>query len=372
MYYPRFTKVIIHYFLTQDKTVSWRNKIRMHTSRDDYLINTLRFVSAKEATQIYGDVLPESLTNPEMKETKAYKTYLGFAIGATPPKKARKFKRPTSPQLTTVPVSSEEPTRKLNRVKRPAKKPTKAPARGVVIRETPEMPLSKKKEKMTLEKCKGIYMLSEVALFKEAQYEEARQKSLRDFHKTHPSGSGTITKTALSAAKIKPSVTNERTGVKPIVPDVTEEKSFESEAESWGNDEDDSNNEQDSIGEDSDQENDSDDDKTQSDNENKLDSEHETAENEFGSESDQEENEEDIGDDEEKVKDEFVKTLSNDFDDENEAKITDKVEGDEDEEMDYTTSQLYDDVDIRLNEPVDTHKGFIQEEGMKIRRSLKS
>ncbi|GKA50922.1 hypothetical protein Tco_0744118 [Tanacetum coccineum] len=88
MYYPRFTKVIIHYFLTQDKTVSWRNKIGMHTSKDDYLINTLRFVSAKETTQIYGAILPKSLTSPEIKETKAYKTYLGFATGATPPKKA--------------------------------------------------------------------------------------------------------------------------------------------------------------------------------------------------------------------------------------------------------------------------------------------
>ncbi|GJT70714.1 hypothetical protein Tco_1030000 [Tanacetum coccineum] len=44
--------------------------------------------------------------------------------------------------------------------------------------------------------------------------------------------------------------------------------------------------------------------------------------------------------------------MSNDYDDEDEIKITDKAEGDEDEEMDYTTSQLYDDVDIRLNEPV--------------------
>nr|GEU76456.1 hypothetical protein [Tanacetum cinerariifolium] len=96
MYYPRFTKVIIHYFLTQDKTISWRNKIRMYTSRDDYLLNTLRFVSVKEATQIYGAILPESLTSPKMKETKAYKTYLGFATGATPPKIARKFKK-TSP-----------------------------------------------------------------------------------------------------------------------------------------------------------------------------------------------------------------------------------------------------------------------------------
>ncbi|GJW50437.1 hypothetical protein Tco_0091788, partial [Tanacetum coccineum] len=40
----------------------------------------------------------------------------------------------------------------------------------VVIRETPKMPLSKKKEKMTLEKRKGIDLLSEVALTEEAQY----------------------------------------------------------------------------------------------------------------------------------------------------------------------------------------------------------
>ncbi|GJV09348.1 hypothetical protein Tco_1347004 [Tanacetum coccineum] len=60
MYYHRFNKVIIHHFLTQDKTLSWRNKIGMHTSKDDYLINTLRFVSAKEETQIYGAILPDS------------------------------------------------------------------------------------------------------------------------------------------------------------------------------------------------------------------------------------------------------------------------------------------------------------------------
>ncbi|GJX88927.1 hypothetical protein Tco_0340941 [Tanacetum coccineum] len=87
-YYPRFTKVIIHYILTQDKTDSCRNKIGMHTSKDDYLINTLRFVSAKEATQIYGARLPKYLTSPEMRESKAYKTYLGYATGATPPKNA--------------------------------------------------------------------------------------------------------------------------------------------------------------------------------------------------------------------------------------------------------------------------------------------
>ncbi|GJU10940.1 hypothetical protein Tco_1133336 [Tanacetum coccineum] len=215
----------------------------MHTSREDYLINTLRFVIAKEETQIYGAILPDSLTSPEMKETKVYKTYL---------------------------VSTKEPTGKSKRVKRPAKKSTKAPSRGVVIRETPKIPLSKKKEMVDVTR-------------------EVRRKSMRDFHKTHPSGSG--------AVKIIPLVTSEETGVKPGVPDVTEEESSELNA--------------------------SDDDKTQSDDENESNSEHETDENES-----------------------------------DETKITDKAEGDEDEEIDYTTSQLYDDVDIRLNEPIDTDKGF--------------
>ncbi|GJZ90087.1 hypothetical protein Tco_0662014 [Tanacetum coccineum] len=138
----------------------------------------------------------------------------------TPPKKARKFKKPASPKLSTVPASPEEPTRKSKRVKRPSKKSSDAPTAGVIIRETPVN----------------------------------SKKSMRDFYKTHLRGSGTVTKITPSAAKIKPSITNEGTGVKPGVPDVTEEESTESEAESWGKDEDDSNNEHDSSSEGSDQE----------------------------------------------------------------------------------------------------------------------
>nr|GEV57820.1 hypothetical protein [Tanacetum cinerariifolium] len=93
------------------------------------------------------------------------------------------------------------------------------------------------------------------------------------------------------------------------------------------------NNDQDSRCDGSDQVKDSDDDKTQSDNENKSDSKHEN--NESVSESDQEEEEEKIEDDEEE----------------------------EEEEEIVKTPQLYDDVDIRLNEPVDSDKGFVQEEG---------
>ncbi|GKE37132.1 hypothetical protein Tco_1460537, partial [Tanacetum coccineum] len=208
--------------------------------------------------------------------------------------------------------STKEATRKSKRVKRPTKKSTKALARGVVIRETPEMPLSKKRKRSFKEEYEGLLQLIQVGLVLLPKLLQVLPKSNLLLQ---------------------------------------------------GNAEDDNNNEQDSSGEDSDQENASNDDKTQSDNENESDFKHETDENESGSESDQDKNEEDIGDEEEEVKDEFVKTPSNDFDDEAETKITDKAKGDEYEEMDYTTSQLYDDVDIRLNEPVDTDKGFIKEEG---------
>ncbi|GKA52428.1 retrovirus-related pol polyprotein from transposon TNT 1-94 [Tanacetum coccineum] len=309
------------------------NKIGIHTSKDDYLINTLRFVSAREETQIYGAILPESLTSPKMKETKAYKTYLGFATRATPPKKARKFKKSASPKLTTVLVSTKEPTGKSKRVKKPTKKSTQAPARGFVIRETPEVRVSKKKEKVDVARGKGIELLSDVAIKEDAQFEEVRRKSIRDFHKTYPSGSATATKPTPSAI-IKPSVTNKGTGIKPGVPDVTEEVSSESEAESWGNDDDDSNNDQDSGSEGNDQQKDSEDDKTQSDNKDESNSKHETDDNESGSEFDQEEDDEKIKDDEE-----------------------------EEEEDGLYYKSAIDDVDIRMNEPVDADKGFVQEEG---------
>nr|GFC89372.1 hypothetical protein [Tanacetum cinerariifolium] len=152
-------------------------------------------------------------------------------------------------------------------------------------------------------------LLSDVALTKKARYEEVRKKSLRDFHKTHPSGSGTATKPTISTSIIKLSIKNEGTGVKPGVPDVIEEESSESET--------------------NDQEKANDDNKTQSDNENESGSEHKT--NESGSESDQEKEEAKIEDEEEEEEEEeeIVKTPSNDSDDEDEIKVADKAEGNE-------------------------------------------
>nr|GEX63718.1 hypothetical protein [Tanacetum cinerariifolium] len=270
-----------------------------------------------------------------MKETKAYTNYLGFATGATPPKIARKFKKasPSKKDLNlNLLLVDEEP--KSAKINVHTKKTTRKQTSRVVIRDTHVESSSKRKEKIDVARGKGIKMISKVALTEEAQYEEFCKKSLRDFHKTRLSGSGTATKTA-------------------------PKESCESEAESWGNDEDDNNNDNNSESDGSDDEN------IQSDNEKGSDSEHETDENESGFESNLEENKEEDETDEEEKEDEYVRTSSyySTSDHEDKTNVDDNAEGDKDEEIDYTTSQLYDDVDIRLNEPVDTDKGFIQKEG---------
>ncbi|GKB03699.1 hypothetical protein Tco_0831842, partial [Tanacetum coccineum] len=132
-----------------------------------------------------------------------------------------------------VPVD-EEPIQKGKQVKRPAKKSTTKPAAGVVIREVPVETKYKRKEeeKVDVTSGKGIELISEVALTEEAQMKEVRNKSLWDFHKIHPSGSGTVAEKHPSVDKITPTVTSEGTGDKPRVPDVTEDDSTKSEFES--------------------------------------------------------------------------------------------------------------------------------------------
>ncbi|GKC53989.1 hypothetical protein Tco_1076734 [Tanacetum coccineum] len=141
---------------------------------------------------------------------------------------------------------------------------------------------------------------------------EVRKKSLREFHKTHPNGSGTVAKKPQSVDKITPTVTSEGTGDKPGVPDMTEDVFTESEFVSWGNDKDDSNNEQELSNEGSEQENESD---------------------EQDSDSEQEEESEDDDQEEE----EFVHTPTDDKDDDNlESESGDMIKSDEEKGMDDT------------------------------------
>nr|GEX65146.1 hypothetical protein [Tanacetum cinerariifolium] len=112
MYYPRFTKVIINFFMTKDPLIPRRNKS--------------------------GVILPVELTNEDIRNSAGYKEYYTIASGAAPPKMKASMRKTQSSFDTTMPPSTAAGIRLLTSAKE--KKPNKS------------------------SKAKGLYVLSEVAL----------------------------------------------------------------------------------------------------------------------------------------------------------------------------------------------------------------
>ncbi|GJS75799.1 hypothetical protein Tco_0725680 [Tanacetum coccineum] len=171
MLYPRFTKVIIDYFMSKDQSISRRNKMFWHTSRDDTMFTSMRCVSRHEKTQVYGAILPQHLTNQATLESIAYQTYYAYASGEKAQKEKyvrKKAESDTSPKKKTDVAS------KGSRLKSSAK-----------VAKT-----DKKKQPATMPKTKGLGVLSEVALTEAEQIKLATKRSKTQFHISHTSGLG--------------------------------------------------------------------------------------------------------------------------------------------------------------------------------------
>ncbi|GKA56630.1 retrovirus-related pol polyprotein from transposon TNT 1-94 [Tanacetum coccineum] len=177
MFYPRFTKIIIHHFFEKDKSISMRNRMFMHTARDDSLLGIMRFVSRHADTQVYGVILPKAMTNQAMLDSVAYKTYYAITSGAEPPK----LKKPKT--KSDLAISSEETPSK--------KKPTKA-KKDVPSKKKPAFKPkpTKNKAPVKADRGKGLNVLSEVAVSEAAQLKEATKQSKKDFHISQASGPG--------------------------------------------------------------------------------------------------------------------------------------------------------------------------------------
>nr|GEZ32970.1 hypothetical protein [Tanacetum cinerariifolium] len=110
--YPRFTKVIIDYFMTRKPSISRRNRINWHYVRDDALFSTIKVVSRHQTTQQYGAILPIELTTDEIRNSKAYKEYYACAMGevASKPKASAKKKKGDYASSTTPPTPTPTTT----------------------------------------------------------------------------------------------------------------------------------------------------------------------------------------------------------------------------------------------------------------------
>ncbi|GKD26535.1 hypothetical protein Tco_1232749 [Tanacetum coccineum] len=184
MYYPRFTKVIVNFFVTKDPSIPRRTRVNWNFARDDLMFTMIKVVSRHEDTQLYGAILPDELTNEAIKDSKSYKEYYAIASGVEPPKiKASVKKKQTGSDKTKTPL-----TTKGKRLKTSAKAAKPA----------------KKKQTTKTSKAKGLTVLSEVAITKVEQMKLATKRSLIQTHSSHASVLGGDT----------------GTGGKPGVPDV--------------------------------------------------------------------------------------------------------------------------------------------------------
>nr|GEX54164.1 hypothetical protein [Tanacetum cinerariifolium] len=168
MYYPRFTKVIIHHFMSKDPSIPRRNK--------------------------YGAMLPIELTNDEIRNTKAYKEYYAFATGEAVPKPKASAKRKRSDSDTSITPPTNTPT----------PKPTAAA--------TPKLyAAAKGKQPTKSSKAKSLSALLKVAMTKAKQLKLVLKISRQQMHISQPGGSGT----------------DKGTGSKPRVLDVPSDDSEE-------------------------------------------------------------------------------------------------------------------------------------------------
>nr|GEV63879.1 retrovirus-related Pol polyprotein from transposon TNT 1-94 [Tanacetum cinerariifolium] len=114
MYYPRFTKVIIDYFMTRKPSIPKRNRVNWHYVRDDVLFTTIKGVSRHQTTQQYGVILLIELTNDDIRNNKAYKEYYACATGEAAPKPKASARKKTSGSASSTtpppPITTSTPT----------------------------------------------------------------------------------------------------------------------------------------------------------------------------------------------------------------------------------------------------------------------
>nr|GEV28219.1 retrovirus-related Pol polyprotein from transposon TNT 1-94 [Tanacetum cinerariifolium] len=249
MCYPRFTKVIIHHFMSKDPSIPRRNKVNWHYVRDDQMFSTFKMLSRHQNTQQFGALLSIELTNEEIRNSNPYKEYYAIATGAAPPKPKASVQRTRSSSDTSI----TPPTATVG----------------------PRLTTSQKgKQAAKASKAKSLSALSEVAMTKAQQLKLVTKRSLQQTHISQVSGFGA----------------DERIGSIQGVPDVPSDE-FEEEL-SWNS----TNDEGDDDDEDNDGEEGHDDDdqevvrdNEEDDEEEGGDNEHEYAEEEYDAETKDEE-----------------------------------------------------------------------------------
>ncbi|GJT44336.1 retrovirus-related pol polyprotein from transposon TNT 1-94 [Tanacetum coccineum] len=109
MPYPRFTKVIIHYFFSKNNSIPNRHSSFINTIKYDVILGKLKFVSKGEEDQKYGMSIPDLMMNDDIKKSDAYLTYIALSTNTELPKVGKsKGKGPIGKEKADTPAPKEK------------------------------------------------------------------------------------------------------------------------------------------------------------------------------------------------------------------------------------------------------------------------
>ncbi|GJZ19009.1 hypothetical protein Tco_0555599 [Tanacetum coccineum] len=113
------------YFMAKDQAIPRRDKMFWHYARDEFMFTIIRVISKHHDTQVYGAILPQYLTNQDMLESEAYKTYQAYATGEKTPKPKsikKKADSESSPKTKLTQASKGKRIKTIAKGDKPAKK----------------------------------------------------------------------------------------------------------------------------------------------------------------------------------------------------------------------------------------------------------
>ncbi|GKC99235.1 hypothetical protein Tco_1169510 [Tanacetum coccineum] len=215
MPYPRFTKAIIQYFISKDKSISMRNIMFMHTTKNDSVLGTLKFIPKGEDNKEQQN--PKKIGNGNnLLLLQRRILLLLLNIISDDPDDALELTK----SISRTEIEEQETARLMHEThERLVTKESTGKRRQtcVTIRDIPAV--SNKKTPIQTQKLKGIEMI-----FTSGSSEGAGPKP-----------------EVLDESKGKTKDINEGAGLKPEVPDVSKAMSLDQESKnkSWGESEDD-------------------------------------------------------------------------------------------------------------------------------------
>ncbi|GJY11994.1 retrovirus-related pol polyprotein from transposon TNT 1-94, partial [Tanacetum coccineum] len=113
---PEIYKIFCNFFLQEFFAAT--------AFRDDYMFTTIKVVSRHEDTQLYGAILPNELTNEDIRNSESFKEYYAIASGAEPPKTKASVKKKQigSDKTTTSSTTKGKRLKTSAKIAKPAKK----------------------------------------------------------------------------------------------------------------------------------------------------------------------------------------------------------------------------------------------------------